>query len=147
MFENSEQEIIVRSSGLIRIKRVVDGHDGVLCIMEAMHDIPFEIKRVYYINQFENTTSIRGKHAHRELRQVIFCLNGSFILSLDDGSRKQDVMMWRDDTGVLLGVGLWHTMHSFSNGCVILVVASDYYNESDYIRNYDDFLVFAKDHS
>lgn len=138
-----KQEIIVKNSGFIQLQSVVDERDGHLNIMEAGKHIPFPIKRVYYINHLENCVSVRGRHAHRELRQAIFCINGSFMLSLDDGSRKQDIMMWRDNVGVHLGPMLWHTMHSFSSGCVILVVAGDVYNEADYIRNYDEFLKLA----
>ena len=84
--------------------------------------------------------SIRGKHAHRELEQVIFCLSGSFMLGLDDGNSSQKILMKRDNVGVILGKLLWHTMEDFSSGCILLVVASDYYKESDYIRDYDEFL-------
>ena len=134
------QEINVKNSGYIELPRVVDERDGVLSIMEGNKDIPFDIRRVYYINHLENLQSIRGKHAHKTLEQVIFCINGSFVLSLDDGQNKQDIHMWRDNIGVILGTGLWHEMHSFSSGCILLIVASDYYDEADYIRNYDDFL-------
>lgn len=133
-------ELRVNNSGIIVLKRIIDERDGVLCIMEEMRDIPFPIKRVYYITNLENASSIRGKHAHKELSQAIFCISGSFVLSLDDGHTKQDIHMWRDNLGVILGPRLWHTMHSFSNGCVLLVLASDYYDENDYIRNYDEFL-------
>lgn len=138
------QKITVRNSGIVSLKRIIDERDGALCIMEAGRDIPFDIKRVYYINNLEHQSSIRGKHAHKTLRQVIFCINGSFMLSLDDGTNRQDVLMWKDNEGVILGPCLWHTMHSFSSGCVLLVAASDYYDESDYIRNYDAFLQYVK---
>lgn len=134
------QKIIVKNSGFIELPRVVDERDGVLSIMQGNKDIPFDIKRVYYINHLENLESVRGKHAHKALQQVIFCINGSFTLTLDDGHNKQDIHMWRDNIGVLLGTGLWHEMHSFSSGCILLVAASDYYDEADYIRDYDDFL-------
>lgn len=143
MMDNSIA-IKVKNSGYIELKKVVDERDGALCIMEGMRDVPFDIKRVYYINHIEHGVSVRGKHAHRTLSQVIFCINGSFVLSLDDGTNKQDVLMWRDNVGVLLGPGLWHTMHSFSSGCLLMVVAGDYYNEQDYIRDYDEFLKFVQ---
>lgn len=134
----------VRHSGRIELKRIVDERDGALSIIEGRRDLPFDIRRVYYINQLENGSSIRGKHAHRQLQQAIFCINGSFILSLDDGVAKQDILMWRDHIGIYIGPGLWHTMHSFSSGCVLLVAASDYYEEADYIRNYEAFLEFVR---
>ena len=138
------EEILVKNSGYVILKRIVDERDGALCIMNSGKEIPFEIKRVYYINNLEHNQSIRGKHAHRELCQVIFCINGCFTLSLDDGTKKQDILMMQDNVGVILGPGLWHTMHSFSSGCVLLVAASDYYKEEDYIRDYGTFLEYAK---
>ncbi|MCP3964751.1 MAG: WxcM-like domain-containing protein [Lentisphaerae bacterium] len=135
--------IIVKNSGYVELKRIVDERDGVLSIMEGQHDVPFDIKRVYYINNLENLQSVRGKHAHKELKQVIFCINGSFVLTLDDGEKKQDIHMWRDNVGVILGKELWHTMHSFLSGCVLLVVASDFYKEEDYIRDYEEFLNYV----
>jgi dTDP-4-dehydrorhamnose 3,5-epimerase-like enzyme len=114
--------------------------------MESLKDVSFEIKRLYYINNLENSISIRGQHAHKELEQAIFCINGSFILGLDDGEKKQKILMNKDNIGVILGKMLWHTMEEFSSGCVLLVVASDYYKESDYIRNYDEFIKKIKGH-
>lgn len=135
----------VKNSGYVELKKIIDARDGVLCIMEGGRDIPFEIKRVYYITHIENDVSIRGKHAHRTLNQVIFCISGSFVLSLDDGHSKQDILMRNSDTGVILGPRLWHTMHNFSSGCVLLIVASDYYDEEDYIRNYHEFIQYIQD--
>lgn len=132
-------ELRVRHSGVIELMRVIDERDGVLCIAEAERQIPFPIRRVYYITHLESDASIRGKHAHRTLSQVIFCISGSFTLTLDDGETQQDVRLWRENVGILLGPGLWHTMHEFSAGCVLLVLASDYFDESDYIRDYGEF--------
>ncbi|MFM1550319.1 MAG: sugar 3,4-ketoisomerase [Lentisphaeria bacterium] len=140
------QDIHVARSGYVELKKINDGHDGNLCVLEQNRDVPFEVKRIYYINNLENCVSIRGKHAHHELEQVIFCINGSFVLKLDDGETQQEILMYRDHVGVVLGRLLWHEMHSFSTGCVLLVAASDYYDESDYIRSYDDFLQCARDH-
>ncbi len=132
--------ILVKNSGYITLSKIRDERDGNLVIAEAMRDLPFEIKRVYFINQLENSVSIRGQHAHHELEQVIFCISGSFVLGLDDGITKQKILMNKDNVGIILGKKLWHTMEEFSSGCVLLVFASDYYNESDYIRNYDEFI-------
>jgi len=134
----------VQHSGYITLHKIADPPDGDLSVMETERDIPFAIKRVYYINHLDHRASVRGKHAHRTLRQVIFCINGSFILPLDAGTVQQDVRMCRDEVGVLLGTMLWHTMHGFSSGCVLLVVASDHYQPADYIRSYDEFLRLAR---
>lgn len=136
--------IIVKNSGYIELKKIHDDRDGNLIIMEGNKDIPFQLKRIYYINNLENSISTRGLHAHKELEQVIFCINGSFTLGLDDGFQSQKIHMKKDNVGIILGKMLWHTMEDFSSGCILLVVASDYYDESDYIRNYDEFLKLVK---
>jgi hypothetical protein len=138
-------DIRVKHSGYVDLQKIDDGHDGNLCVMEGLRHIPFSIKRVYYINNLENCVSVRGKHAHKELSQVIFCISGSFMLTLDDGENRQELLMYRDNLGVVLGPRLWHEMHSFSSGCLLLVAASDYYDESDYLRDYDEFLAFVRD--
>ena len=135
----------VKNSGIITLPRIVDERDGVLCIMNSLQEIPFEIKRMYYINTLDPKSSLRGKHAHRKLRQVIFCINGCFTLTLDDGETQQDILMREDNVGIILDPLLWHTMHDFSSGCVLLVAASDYYNEADYIRNYDEFIQLVRE--
>jgi hypothetical protein len=121
-----------------------DFPDGNLVIGEAEKNIPFEIKRIYYINNLFNKKAKRGHHAHKALNQVIFCINGSFVLDLDDGRTKQKVLLNNPSYGVRLGPLLWHTMEKFSSDCVILVLADDYYKASDYLRNYDDFLKYLK---
>lgn len=136
--------IRVKHSGRVSLQRIVDDRDGTLCIMNSLKEIPFEISRVYFINNLDSQSSIRGKHAHRRLEQVIFCINGSFTLTLDDGTVQQSIEMKHENEGIILGPMLWHTMHDFSSGCVLLVAASDYYDESDYIRNYDEFLSLVR---
>ena len=138
-------KIIVKNSGIVTLPRIVDDRDGVLCIMNSLQEIPFEIKRMYYINNLDPKSSLRGKHAHRKLRQVIFCINGCFTLTLDDGETQQNILMREDNIGVILDPMLWHTMHDFSSGCVLLVAASDYYDEADYIRNYDEFMRLVRE--
>ncbi|EPG76151.1 WxcM-like protein [Leptospira fainei serovar Hurstbridge str. BUT 6] len=134
------ESIIVSNSGYIFLKNKTGGSVGNLVVLEGERDIPFPIKRVYYITKIESSTNIRGKHAHRSLEQVIFCVNGSFTLELDDGRKRQNIVMNKENIGVRLGPMLWHTMRDFSVDCVILVIASDYYSEADYIRDYDEFI-------
>lgn len=135
-------KIKVKNSGIINLQFYDDFPDGNLVIGEAMRSVPFPIKRIYFINNLYNKKAHRGLHAHKKLKQIIFCVNGSFLLSLDDGKIKQDVKMDSPYFGVQLGPLLWHTMSGFSADCVILVLAADYYKENDYIRNYDDFKKF-----
>lgn len=117
---------------------------GGLFVGEGMKNIPFPIKRFYFINNLTNPDTVRGNHAHKKLEQVIFCVNGFFELKLDDGYKKWSVLMENPSTGVYLKNKIWHSMAKFSPNCVILVVANDYYNEDDYIRNYEDFLEYVK---
>lgn len=135
-------KIKVKNSGVVKLQFFDDYPDGALYIAEAKKSIPFDIKRVYYINNLANPKAIRGKHAHKKLEQIIFCINGSFLLTLDDGTSKQKILMNNPSFGIRLGPKLWHTMTSFSKDCVILVLASDYFKEKDYIRDYDEFLKY-----
>lgn len=131
--------IKVKNSGIINLNFYDDFPDGNLVIGEALKTIPFAIKRIYFINNLFNKNAERGKHAHKKLEQIIFCINGSFKLNLDDGKTRQSFLMDSPYYGVRLGTMLWHTMTNFSKDCVILVLAADYYKEKDYIRNYEEF--------
>ena len=137
-------KIRVKNSSLIKLPSFDDFPDGNLVIGESLKDIPFKIKRFYFINNLFNKKAVRGKHAHKETEQIIFCLNGKFTLDLNDGTHKQTIMMSDPNKGVLLGKMLWHTMKSFSSDCIILVVANDYYKKEDYVRNYEEFLQLIK---
>ncbi len=131
--------IKVKNSGVVQLDARKDSRRGDLFVAEGAKNIPFEIRRVYFVNNIKDAEVARGGHAHKKTRQVIFCANGSFTLHLDDGRRKQKIVLKTPKTGVVLGPKLWHTMSDFSKDCVILVFASDYYRESDYMRSYDDF--------
>ena len=100
--------------------------------------IPFEIKRVYYIYKTSQGVS-RGFHAHRNLQQVAICVSGSCRMVLDNGSVREEVVLDCPTRGVLIQGLLWREMHDFSENCVLLVLASEHYNESDYIRDYSCF--------
>jgi dTDP-4-dehydrorhamnose 3,5-epimerase-like enzyme len=132
-------DIKVKNSGWVELQTFDDRPDGILCIGEELKNIPFNIKRFYFISNLGNRQAVRGKHAHREIEQILFCISGGFDLLLDDGLSKQTIRMEDPGKGILLGKMLWHEMTNFSNDCVILVVANDYYRAEDYIRNYDDF--------
>lgn len=112
---------------------------GSLVAIEAQKKVPFEIKRVYYL--FGTKTGIaRGFHAHKELKQLAICVTGKCRMILDDGASKEDAWLDSPTTGLLIDSMIWHEMHEFSADCVLLVLASEHYDETDYIRNYDDFL-------
>jgi len=146
MNENRNETIIVKNSGYVRLPRIPDGIDGTISVAENLTHVPFEIKRVYYIYDLNNPDAVRGKHAHKELEQVLFCISGSCAIGLDDGTHRQEILLDDPSKGVYLGVELWHTMRRFSENCILLALASDVYNESDYIRNYDDFLEYIQEH-
>lgn len=141
---NKIPKIKVAGSGIVKLQSFNDFPNGSLSIAESKKNIPFPIKRVYYINDLFREGVIRGKHAHKKLDQIIFCINGSFVLGLDDGRNKQKILLSNSGWGVRLNSLLWHTMEKFSFGCVILVLANDYYKENDYIRDYDEFKKYLK---
>ncbi|MCX6712809.1 MAG: FdtA/QdtA family cupin domain-containing protein [Candidatus Vogelbacteria bacterium] len=131
--------IKVNNSGTVVLQSSDDRPDGLLCIGEGSKNIPFEIKRFYFITGLSQAGAVRGKHAHRKISQAIFCLNGSFDLFLDDGKNTQTIQLNDPAQGILLGPLLWHTMTDFSPDCVILVVADSPYLATDYIRDYSEF--------
>jgi hypothetical protein len=139
------KKLIVKNSGFVKLKDFNDFPDGNLVIAEAKKSIPFDIKRVYFINKLFNDKSKRGHHAHKKCEQVIFCINGSFKIKIDDGVNTQILTMKDPTLGIILGARLWHTMFSFTSDCVILVLASKYFDADDYIRSYDEFLKFVRE--
>lgn len=128
----------------IRPKVIDDGIDGLLTVAECSRQIPFDVKRVYTITGFGDQDAVRGKHAHKKLEQAIFCIHGSFEIDLDDGTNQKKIILNRPEIGLYLGPRLWHVMKFFSSDCVILVLASDVFNESDYIRDYDEFTRYVR---
>lgn len=141
----NKTEITVTHAGLIELPCIPDGIDGIIAVAENQKHIPFDIKRVYYIYGLNNPDAVRGKHAHKELEQVLFCISGSCTIGLDDGTHQQKVHLDKPHIGVYLGHLLWHTMQDFSRDCIMLVLASDVYKEADYIRDYQTFKDYIKD--
>ncbi|MEQ1774942.1 MAG: FdtA/QdtA family cupin domain-containing protein [Burkholderiales bacterium] len=111
---------------------------GWLVALESGRNVPFPIKRAYYIFGTKNGVR-RGKHAHRRLTQMMVCLAGQCKVLLDDGKVREDIILARNDRGLMLEPMIWHEMYDFSPDCMLLVLADDGYNEADYLRNYDDF--------
>ena len=144
---NKSLKVRVKQSGIVKLQFFKDLPDGNLFIAEGMKDVPFDIKRIYFINNLANPKALRGKHAHKKLEQVLFCINGSFVLHLDDGHDTQRITLNDPAVGIRLGPCLWHTMSSFSYDCVILVLASDRYDELDYIRDYKSFVSYVREHN
>ena len=133
-------QIKVKNSAFITLPEIKDGRDGVLCVAEQNIHIPFAIKRVFYIYDLHANDGVRGKHAHRKVEQVIFCVRGSFEIQLDDGKNKQTIKLEKPNKGLYLGTYLWNVMTKFSDDCLLLVFASGLYDETEYIRNYASFI-------
>lgn len=112
---------------------------GNITVVENNETIPFEIKRTYYLYDVPAGES-RGGHAHRELQQLIVAASGSFTVTLDDGIVKRTFMLNRPYQGLLVVPGIWRTLDEFSSGAVCLVLASQGYDEGDYIRDYAEFI-------
>ena len=116
---------------------------GQLIAIESFGDIDFEIKRVYYI--YRNTDSVRrGFHAHFNLKQLLVCVNGSCKIHVDDGFETKEYLLDDPSKGIIIEGKVWREMYDFSEGCVLLVLASEHYDEKDYIRDYDAFIDLVK---
>jgi len=135
----------IRSCRIVRLQNIPDKPDGILHVAESGKQIPFAVRRTFFITNLANPCAVRGKHAHKTLEQVIFAVSGSFELEVNDGRKKDKILMNDPSLGVYMGPGLWHVMRDFTADCVIAVLCSDHYRESDYLRTYDDFLRFVND--
>lgn len=112
---------------------------GQLIAIEEQKDLPFDIKRVYYI--YDTLPGVRrGFHAHRNLEQILVCVSGSCKIHLDDGHDTAEVTLDEPTTGLYISNDTWREMYDFVPGTVLLVLASEYYDESDYLRDYNDFM-------
>lgn len=116
---------------------------GNLTVAEQFKNVPFGIKRVYWVYDVPGGES-RGGHAHKECKEFIIAVSGSFHVTLDDGTDKKSYLLNHPYQGLLVDTGIWRTLDDFSSGSVCLVLASELYEESDYIRDYDEFLDYLK---
>jgi hypothetical protein len=112
---------------------------GNLTFIEGGRHVPFDIKRVYYLYDVPGGAE-RGGHAHKALQQLIIAMSGSFDIVLDDGRQKKRIHLNRSYHGLYVCPMIWREMDNFSSGAVCLVLASNLYEESDYYRNYNDFI-------
>lgn len=127
---------------LFQLQTVCDER-GKLISLEPSRNLPFEIKRVYYI--FDTRPDMpRGGHAHMNLEQMLVCMDGSCEILLDDGKSREGVVLNRPDMGLYIGRSMWREMKNFSYGCKLMILASDFYDENEYIRNYNEFLKSLK---
>ncbi len=119
---------------------------GQLIALEEFNDIPFRIKRVYYMYDTVGNVT-RGKHAHKNLQQILICIHGSCKVRLDNGKEKKVVVLEKPYEGLYVANSMWREMYDFSPDAVLMVLASEVYNEGDYIRDYNEFLRFVNEHS
>lgn len=131
-----KRKILVEN--LRREHRVLGDERGQLIVIESGVNIPFDIKRVFYIYGTQANVP-RGQHSHCKTKQYLIAVNGSCKVTLDDGQRKETYELNHPNIGLFQDAMVWGTMHDFSDDCVLLVFADQYYSESDYIRSYEDF--------
>lgn len=123
---------------LFKFRDITDG-SGHLTAIEGASDIPFDIRRVYYITRVE-TGVTRGFHSHRRLHQVLLCLNGSVQIRLKNPQEEEVILLSDPSVGLYIGPNVWREMYDFAEGSVLLVLASDHYSEDDYVRDYELYL-------
>ena len=132
----------IKECKLIELPKITDPR-GNLTFIEGNHHIPFDIKRVYYLYDVPGGAE-RGGHAHKQLQQLIISISGSFDVILDDGYEKRRFHMSRSYYGLYLGSMIWRELDNFSSASVCMVLASTVYEESDYYRDYQEFLEAVK---
>lgn len=126
-----------RRSGLIEFRSIGD-HRGWLTPLEEGKEIPFVVKRVYLIYGTLPEIS-RGFHAHQDLEQVAICVSGQCTFVVDDGTQRDEIVLNAPNRGLYIGSMVWREMHDFSPDCILVVLASRLYDDSDYIRDYSEF--------
>ena len=124
---------------MIDIRKFTDNR-GYLSVIEGGLDIPFEIKRIYYLYMVPEVA--RGAHAHKELQQLLVATSGSVEVIMDDGINKKSFVLDKPWKGLLIAPGLWRDLENFSNDAVVMCLASEKYDANDYIRDYNEFLKF-----
>ncbi len=127
---------------IIELPRIND-HRGNLTFIESGRHIPFEIKRTYYLYDVPGGAT-RAGHGHKALHQLMIAMSGSFDITLDDGFEKKAISLNRSYNGLYIPPMMWRDLDNFSSGAVCMVLASAFFDEGDYFRNYDDFLRAAR---
>lgn len=140
---NEVKKYKVEDCGIIELDRHHSQRKGDISVVENGKEVPFDVKRIYYLYDVPGGVN-RGGHAHKELYQLIVAASGAFTVVLDDGTNKKAFTLNRPYQGLLVKPGIWRTLTDFSSGSVCVVLASEKYDEKDYIRRYDDFLSFRK---
>jgi len=129
----------MKNCRIIDFKKIGNSDVGFLIALEGNKEIPFDIKRIYYIYNVPKEIK-RGFHAHKGLEQLLVCMSGSVKIKVDGGSEKKIIKLNNPNKGLYIGPGIWREMYDFGKNAVLLVLASECYNEEDYIRDYEEFL-------
>jgi hypothetical protein len=119
---------------------------GNITVIENDSIIPFPVKRIYYLYDVPGGAE-RAAHGHKNLQQLIVAASGSFDITIDDGKEKKRIHLNMPYEGLLIRPGIWRDLDNFSSGSICLVLASEIYDEKDYIRNYNDFLIWKKENN
>ena len=135
------KQTTVNDCKVIDIRKYADNR-GYLSVVECGLDIPFDIKRVYYL--YLVPEAARGAHAHKELQQLLIATSGSVEVIMDDGKEKKSFMLDRPWKGLLIPPGLWRDLENFSGGAVLMCLASEQYDPEDYIRDYNEFKAYKE---
>ena len=129
---------------IIELDKHHSDRKGNLTVVQNSETVPFDVKRIYYLYDIPGGES-RGSHAHKELSQLIIAASGSFRVTLDDGNVKRSFILNRPYQGLYIKPGIWRDLDDFSSGAICMVLAKEIYKKEDYIRDYDEFLIFRKD--
>lgn len=127
---------------IINLKQI-NNRAGNITPVENSLDIPFDVKRVYYLYDIPGGAT-RAAHGHKELSQLVIAVSGSFDITINDGDNVIDYQLNRSYNGLYIRPGIWRDLCNFSSGAICLVLASEYYNEDDYLRDFNEFLKFKK---
>lgn len=137
------RKIKIKNAYFIKLPLIAEKERGSLCFGEVKKAIPFTIKRFFYIFNVPKGKS-RGDHANKKTDQVLLCLKGKVKIELDDGTNRDKLILTKPNFGIFVGKMIWRRMIFLEENTILLVLASDYYNKNDYIRNYEDFKKYFK---
>lgn len=140
---SNAQKFNVEDCGIIELDRHHSQRKGDISVVENGKEVPFDVKRIYYLYDVPGGAD-RGGHAHKELYQLIVAASGAFTVVLDDGTHQKAFTLNRPYQGLLVKPGIWRTLTDFSSGSICMVLASEKYSESDYIRSYDSFIKYRQ---
>jgi len=132
------RETTVHDCKIITLRNI-HRNEGDLTVVESGIDVPFTTKRTYFLHNVPDGAS-RGDHAHKELKQLVIAIGGIFSVTLDDGKDRKTIRLTSPEEGLLIVPGIWRELYDFFEDAICLVLASELYDEDDYIRDYTEFL-------